>query len=422
MTKIQSILSDDENKNSNKQLRHYDGEQYIRLSVDETIANNLNEWYGWSCSAGTNGLYIDFDGNIWICNTASSVVDRFNYSLRSEETKRISDEFTIKVINGFAKKEEWQAFYDKHFVKFNRSDNMMKKILKKEDNIPGLLGNIFDGFDLPKKHSICQWKCCGCGADVFLAKAKTENHFEKLPVYHNGYNGQTESMNDLKDSLERENIVSVEPNFPIPYQILWDLGRNCNYDCSYCWPSVHNRDAPHKSLDALISTADKIITEWANNNEIRWNFGGGEPTINPNFLEFLKYLKSKNQWTLITTNGSRPRKYWKEAVQYINSINLSVHFEFIDESKLLNNIEEICNHFDEHDDDHWLEIKLMCTPISIDRAIKLKDMIKQNTSMMKNGANNRIKGAISFVPIRSLADSGVLVDYTTEQLQLLQIQ
>ena len=65
--------------NTNKQFRIYDKtSKYIRLSVDETIARNLNRWQDWQCSAGVRGLYIDFDGNLWICNTASAKLDRFN--------------------------------------------------------------------------------------------------------------------------------------------------------------------------------------------------------------------------------------------------------------------------------------------------------------------------------------------------------
>ena len=59
--------------NTNKQFRIYDQtEKYIRLSVDETIARGLNKWQNWQCSAGVRALYIDFDGNLWICNTASA--------------------------------------------------------------------------------------------------------------------------------------------------------------------------------------------------------------------------------------------------------------------------------------------------------------------------------------------------------------
>ena len=42
------------------------------FSVDEVIANNLNKWKDWKCSAGVRSLYIDYDGNVWIANCASA--------------------------------------------------------------------------------------------------------------------------------------------------------------------------------------------------------------------------------------------------------------------------------------------------------------------------------------------------------------
>jgi pyruvate-formate lyase-activating enzyme len=176
----------------------------------------------------------------------------------------------------------------------------------------------------------------------------------------------------------------------------------------------------------LISTADDLIYNWAKGQSIRWNFGGGEPTLHPRFLDFLKYLKSHNQWTMVTSNGTRDHKYWTEAVKYMNSINLSAHFDGLldekDEDRFVKNIESICKHFDEHNDDHWLEIKLMAPPQYIDRALRLRDKIKSLGTLDKLGANNRIKGMISLVPIRGLGDSGILVEYTEEQLDIFRTQ
>ena len=129
---------------------------------------------------------------------------------------------------------------------------------------------------------------------------------------------------------------------------------------------------------------------------------------------------------MVTTNGTRDHKYWSEASQYLNSINMSAHFDGLqdekDEDRFVRNIEAICKHFDEHDDDHWLEVKLMAPPKYIDRAVKLRDKIKALGTLDKPGANGRIKGMLSLVPIRSLGDSGTLVDYTEEQIEIFRTQ
>ena len=68
-----AIVSNPDIPLDNKQLRMYDNTgKFIRMSVDETIARGQNKWKGWKCSAGTRGLYIDYDANIWVANCASA--------------------------------------------------------------------------------------------------------------------------------------------------------------------------------------------------------------------------------------------------------------------------------------------------------------------------------------------------------------
>ncbi len=381
----------------------------MRLSVDETIARGLNSWRNWTCSAGVKNLYIDYDGNLWVCNTASAAVNRFNYEAFEQQKKELFERADPEKV--------WDEF-EKLKVRFRKSDISVSKVFSSQ-NEKGLLGNIFNGFEIPDKWFNCEWNLCGCGADVFIPKAQSKEDIAKLSVHNYGFAGRDSSTNDLVDQIEKS--VAVEPNFPISYQILWDLGRRCNYDCSYCWPSAHNRDAEHKPLKVMIDTADKLISSWSFGSQIRWNFGGGEPTLNPDFLEFVKYLHSRNQWVLVTTNGSRPRSYWKEAIKYINSVNLSVHFEFSKDQRILENIEEICDYFDKHNADHWLEIKLMSPPQFVQNALALKEKIKELTKLKDFGANGRIKGVVSIVPIRS-SDGSTLIEYTEEDMKLIQNQ
>jgi len=420
---MRQLISLDES-NTNKQVRHYDKDgYYIRLSVDETIANNLNEWQGWHCSAGISGLYIDYDGNVWTCNTAGSKLDRFNSTEWEKTFKPYIDPFGPNI------PLEWQGDGKKWLnllKKFNARDIAFAKLVpatkENKEKYPGFLGNIKEGFELPTTWFKCPWQACGCGADVFLAKSKSKPTQDNLPVFFKGDLGQAETKNKLVKDIPKEDIIGIEINFHKPYQILWDLGRRCNYDCSYCWSGVHNRDGAHLTLDEMVNTADKIIAKWSKGESIRWNFGGGEPTLNPNFLDFLKYLKSKNQWVLVTTNGSRPNTYWSKAVEYVNSINLSVHFEFADENKMLLNIKAICEHFDQHDDDHWLEIKLMAPPAYVEQAVNFKKTILSKTDILNTGANGRLKGTVSIVPIRGIDDSSHIIDYNNTQLELLKSQ
>ena len=215
-------------------------------------------------------------------------------------------------------------------------------------------------------------------------------------------------------------------NFPIPYQVLWDLGRLCNYDCHYCWPGVHNRTSEHKDIKFLIESSDKIIDLWAKKQTIRWNFGGGEPTLHPNFIEFMQHLKRRNQWTLVTSNGTRDHRYWQKLIPHLNAVLLSAHFDGLkstkEEDRFVKNIEVICEHFNQHDDDHWLEVKIMTPPGYVQRSVNLKEKIHKLNIVNNIGANKRINGVISLVPIRSINDSSNLVEYTDSELELMKQQ
>ena len=64
----------------------------------------------------------------------------------------------------------------------------------------------------------------------------------------------------------------------------------------------------------------------------------------------------------------------------------------------------------------------MTTPEFINRALALKEKIKKLEILHKKGANNRINGVVSLVPIRKIGNSGQLVEYTEEQLEILRNQ
>lgn len=354
-----------------------DGGNYNSLSVDELIARNLNQWNGWLCSAGVRGLYIDYDGNLWRCNTASSKMPKIN----GEELDKVN----LLKAQG-VKNPDMSKVYGKK----------LKSTYENKLAHWGFLGNIEESFELPGDWVPCIFKNCGCGADVMLPKAKSSLDIKKLVI--------TNLSNSITiQSDESVFPVASESTTFIPYQILWDISRFCNYDCSYCWPGVHNKVIPEKNLQHLIDVSNKIIDRWSKGNTIRWCFGGGEPTLYPEFLEFLQHLKSRNQWTLVTSNGSRDLNYWKKLINYLDGVNLSAHFESLNEEKFIKNIKEISKK-----KGIFLEVKLMAPPESIERALQFKQKIEGFCRT-------------SLVPIRRKTDSS-LVEYSKEQLTILSNQ
>ena len=466
----------------NKQLRLYDDlGKFQRYSVDEVIAQGLNKWQGWHCSAGARNLYIDYDGNVWVANCASS-----NF-YGKVHAKRIED-FTTKLNNKQHLDDAWKQYREsvigtddpkdelrkkwlnentengwpmpKHDHKNSeqqhklmaeiarlekefftpdrleahvgdRNNDLYKKFLKDDKNWSyrtteadkqfGLLGSIYTDWTAPTDWIKCPYTSCGCGADVILSKGKDSRAVNRLHVTKWQFKGQ-----EMGTEATIAEPVGVEMNFPIVHQILWDITRRCNYDCTYCWPSVHNNIEPHHEYEKIIETIDKAVDEWSEQDTIRWNFGGGEPTMHPRFMDILKHLNNSGQWVLVTTNGIRSTRFWSEAVHYINSINMSAHFGSMDlypgnEKRFIDNCQIIIDHHKKHNKDHWLEIKLMTPPGMLERAEQFRSEIVK-LGLDTEGANGRQIGAISLVPIRDLEDASKLVNYSENEIEYFRRQ
>ena len=110
--------------NTNKQLRIYDETgKFIRVSVDEAIANKYNYWKDWKCSAGIRGLYIDYDGNIWICNSASS-----NHKQKLYEYHKIKFETVMPTISKEKKAEKIKELKEiNNLIDLQNSDSLKIK-------------------------------------------------------------------------------------------------------------------------------------------------------------------------------------------------------------------------------------------------------------------------------------------------------
>ena len=126
------------------------------------------------------------------------------------------------------------------------------------------------------------------------------------------------------------------------YQIIWDLGRRCTYACSYCPPHRNNKWSPMASLDELKSTLDDVVEYALLYDEFRnvpslkkVSFTGGEPTANPIFTDFLRYMKQTypDFSRGVTTNGWFSRKKADELVELSSGGTISYHCESTDDMK-----------------------------------------------------------------------------------------
>ena len=109
-------------------------------------------------------------------------------------------------------------------------------------------------------------------------------------------------------------------------KIEWNLGKRCNYDCSYCPNSIHDNFSPHTDINILEKAVDKLCEL---DKPLRISLTGGEPCVHPDIEDLLEYLKRKNiSWVNITTNGTRGYRWYLNNEIFFDHLVFSLHFEF----------------------------------------------------------------------------------------------
>ena len=155
------------------------------------------------------------------------------------------------------------------------------------------------------------------------------------------------------------------------FQVTWDLGPRCNYDCSYCPTHRHDNFSPHASFEDLKKNSDfvlKYINLYMTYRSYKWasiNFTGGEPTVNPNFIKFSKYIKAKYQeeyadkWRCVftlTSNGAMGKKMAESVMENFNHITISYHAEADDILK--QQVRDRLLQFNKHGPDHECNLSI----------------------------------------------------------------
>ena len=107
-------------------------------------------------------------------------------------------------------------------------------------------------------------------------------------------------------------------------KIEWNLGKRCNYDCSYCPSVIHDNFSKHTDIEILKAAVDKLCDL---EKPIRLSLTGGEPCVHPHIEELISYIKSKGFWLSITTNGTR-KAQWYINQSTVDQWVFSLHFEY----------------------------------------------------------------------------------------------
>jgi organic radical activating enzyme len=191
--------------------------------------------------------------------------------------------------------------------------------------------------NLPK-NTICSFrkKQCFCNADLKSPKAKNKaiyNTFLKIATYK-----------DYPYIDEQDEIYAVVgKNYLLNplFEFHIDIGKRCNFDCSYCPSTIHDNHSPFLSLDSLKKLIDMVEATIYNQNKIkRCILTGGEPTLFKDIIKLIDLLQSKNYKIIINTNGTASKKLLTQLLEKNVLLIISLHNEFTN-TKLIEKINKL---------------------------------------------------------------------------------
>lgn len=267
--------------------------------------------------------------------------------------------------------------------------------------VGGKLGNISTGWISPTEWITCSRSYCGCGTEIKLPKHKP-GYAEALLAASRTETGQIDP--------DRQTFVDFLGKSELHVQ--WDLGRFCNYDCSYCSKGpqgVHNSTDPHKPLDVLMATVERLHV-WATGRVMWFCFSGGEPTLHPGFITLCRMIHQLGHKIHLTTNGSHGPRYWKILLPHIDMIQVSVHFEFVNDVMLVNNLLVMLEHRIDNPE-FGIAMTIMTKPSDFDRATSLINVLRN----AHDGFFNMVEGHLTPLRIMLGVDSK-LMSYTPDQI------
>ncbi len=99
-----------------------------------------------------------------------------------------------------------------------------------------------------------------------------------------------------------------------PFQIVWNITKACNMRCIHCYECASVRSNDELSKDQIIRGIDNM----AKAGVASIAFSGGEPSIHPDILEFIKRVEDNGMCAAMATNGYTLKDKYK-ANKFVNA-------------------------------------------------------------------------------------------------------
>lgn len=181
-------------------------------------------------------------------------------------------------------------------------------------------------------------------------------------------------MNELSILTKNKKIIKFEHASNLmnnSIRVEWNMGKRCNFDCSYCSSEIHDNHSPHVSLTIAENLLKKLI-DWKKNQKICLNLSGGEPFVHPNIVEIGKMMFDLGfDWKSVNTNGSVGINRYLKTVGYFDHFTISWHFEHAREDHMKNLLLEMKNA------NAGIRCMLMFLPGQMKKIIEIKEFLEE---------------------------------------------
>lgn len=170
---------------------------------------------------------------------------------------------------------------------------------------------------------------------------------------------------------ELKTIESMMP--PELLRVELFLSDYCNYKCWYCTPEFWGKTQDWPTLDELKENFFHLLNHYIKFGKSKFliHIGGGEPTIWPDLIPFIRFVKENFDCIIsVTSNCSRSVKWWQENSKNFDHVHMSVHFEKADPMHL-REVGDIL-----YENNCGLYSSVLMDPMNWNRCIEIVEILK----------------------------------------------
>lgn len=130
-----------------------------------------------------------------------------------------------------------------------------------------------------------------------------------------------------------------------PIRVQWNMGNQCNFNCEYCPPILHDGSRPWLPLQSYLDAVDRICSHYADiGKSVHYELIGGEVTVMAGFEDIIRKINEHSCSSVVFTNASRTVNWWSKAKHYLNGVVITWHPQSMDKQHLFDVINEIKHH------------------------------------------------------------------------------